>query len=80
MTKPLSGSYRYEGYIPDLIDKIADKAGFKYKIRMVMDARYGERTQDGRWNGMIGDIVRGVRSHQMFIVATFLAKRDCFDS
>ena len=61
-TRLESGSREFTGYIPDLLKELADIAEFEYDLYLVADARYGELLSDGgTWNGMIGDIVEGVR-------------------
>jgi len=50
----------YEGFCVDLAAKIAQLVGFDYKIRPVQDGAYGTKDENGRWNGMVGEIVRHV--------------------
>jgi len=50
----------FEGYIVDLLDGVADKAGFSYIIKLIADKKYGTRLDSGRWNGMIGEVHEGV--------------------
>jgi len=45
------------GFAVDLIAKIAEKAGFDYKLNLVGDGAYGVKRDDGKWNGMIGELV-----------------------
>ncbi|XP_074659201.1 glutamate receptor ionotropic, kainate 2-like [Tubulanus polymorphus] len=47
----------FEGYIVDLVNALADEVGFKYKLKLVADGRYGALTPDGKWNGMIGELI-----------------------
>lgn len=51
----------YEGYCVDLIKKIADDLKFQYKIKEVDDGSYGRKTDLGEWNGMIRELIDGVR-------------------
>ena len=51
----------FEGFIPDLLESLARRIGFDYEIRLVRDSRYGSQNADGTWNGMIGELIRGVR-------------------
>lgn len=44
----------------DLLSEIAKKLGFKYRVHMVRDGSYGRQDESGNWNGMIGEVVRGV--------------------
>lgn len=61
----LTGNDKYEGYCIDLLDAIASSEHFdnnmKYVIREVADNSYGRKDADGRWNGMIGELLSGVR-------------------
>ncbi|CAJ0597644.1 unnamed protein product [Cylicocyclus nassatus] len=49
----------YEGLCIDLIDMIREELNFTYTIYEVEDGIYGSIEQDGRWNGLIGDLVSG---------------------
>ncbi|XP_022701514.1 glutamate receptor ionotropic, kainate 2-like [Varroa jacobsoni] len=59
----LTGNDKYEGYCIDLLDAIASSEHFdnnmKYVIREVADNSYGRKDADGRWNGMIGELLSG---------------------
>lgn len=56
----LSKGMQLEGFCMDLLSEIAKKVGFKYKVQMVKDGSYGRQDDSGNWNGMIGEVVRGV--------------------
>ena len=45
----------------DLLEEVAQIAGFDYTLELVPDGRYGEK-RDNKWNGMVGQIVNGVSS------------------
>lgn len=49
-----------EGYCIDLISELSKKLGFTYKLHLVKDNRYGAMDSSGNWNGMIGEVIRGV--------------------
>ena len=51
----------YVGFIPDFLERLSLMIGFDYEIRLVRDGMYGSRKQDGYWNGMIGELIGGVR-------------------
>ncbi|XP_078533110.1 glutamate receptor 2 isoform X1 [Lissotriton helveticus] len=54
------GNERYEGYCVDLATEIAKHCGFKYKLTIVADGKYGARDQETKiWNGMVGELVYG---------------------
>ncbi|XP_061591562.1 probable glutamate receptor [Cololabis saira] len=55
----MSRGSQLEGYCVDLISELSKKLGFKYKIHMVKDGRYGAMDSSGQWNGMIGEVIRG---------------------
>ena len=57
---PLHGNDRYQGYIVDFIKKLSEEVGFKYILRVVKDGSYGDKSFDGTWNGMIGEVLRQV--------------------
>lgn len=44
----------------DLLSEIAKKLGFKYRVQLVKDSAYGRQDDSGNWNGMVGEVVRGV--------------------
>lgn len=44
----------------DLLSEVAKKLGLKYKVHLVKDSAYGRQDESGNWNGMIGEVVRGV--------------------
>lgn len=46
----------------DLLSEVAKKVGFKYKVQLVKDGAYGRQEESGNWNGMVGEVVRGVSS------------------
>jgi len=52
----------YEGFCVDLAEQIAHFVGFDYVIRPVKDGMYGAKYPNGTWNGMVGELVRHVRS------------------
>jgi ABC-type amino acid transport substrate-binding protein len=55
---PPSKNDDFEGYIPDMMEKIGAKLNQKYKLRLVGDGRYGA-VEGGRWSGMIGEVKDG---------------------
>lgn len=60
--KPLVGTEQYEGYCVDLSKMVARIVGFDYRIEAVKDGRYGGETKNGSWDGMIGELIRQVRT------------------
>lgn len=55
----LSEGSELEGYCIDLISELSKKLGFKYKVQLVKDDRYGAMDASGNWNGMVGEVIRG---------------------
>ncbi|KAK6493319.1 glutamate receptor 2 isoform X7 [Huso huso] len=54
------GNDMYEGYCVDLAAEIAKHCGFKYKLSIVPDGKYGARDAETKiWNGMVGELVNG---------------------
>ena len=51
---------QFEGYIPDLIEKLSKTADFKYEIKLAEDNKYGQQLDDGSYDGMIGELIDGV--------------------
>jgi ABC-type amino acid transport substrate-binding protein len=49
---------QYQGYLVDLLNEVANRAGFTYKFRQSPDGRYGA-PRPGGWSGIIGDIING---------------------
>ncbi len=58
--KPLTGNDRYEGFCADVAEQIARIVDFEYKVVPVKDGKYGGINADGTWNGMVGELIRGV--------------------
>lgn len=64
----------------DLLSEVAKKVGFKYKVRLVKDGAYGRQDESGNWNGMIGEVVRGVSSAAFKPVKTLQNLKERKDS
>lgn len=56
----MSRGSELEGYCIDLVSELSKKLGFKYKLHLVKDNRYGAMDSSSNWNGMIGEIIRRV--------------------
>jgi hypothetical protein len=62
----LVGNAKYDGYAADLAHEVAMRIGtpsnpIDYIIRPVLDGFYGgQNPEDGSWNGMMGELIRGV--------------------
>lgn len=60
----LEGNDRFEGYCAELAQLIARNMKIHYKLNLVNDSEYGAYSADSKqgWNGMIGELIRGVSS------------------
>ncbi|XP_061544567.1 probable glutamate receptor isoform X1 [Phycodurus eques] len=55
----MSKGSQLEGFCMDLLSEVAKKLDFRYKVHLVKDASYGRQDDNGHWNGMVGEVVRG---------------------
>ena len=71
----------FRGYIPDLLEKLAEQPGCdcRFNLRLVADGKYGAWDDESGWNGMIGEVVSGVRVATVLITAFIVHDliRDC---
>lgn len=51
----------------DLLSEVAKKVGFKYRVQLVKDGSYGRQDENGTWNGMIGEVMRGVSTRKLIL-------------
>ena len=61
MTQADNGDEMFEGLSIDLLNKLSEKMGFRYTIRLVADGLYGGQLEDGSWTGLVGDLTRRVK-------------------
>jgi hypothetical protein len=54
------GNDKFEGFCIDLLEHLATDLGFTYTLHLVKDDSYGTAVAKDQWNGMIGEILRGV--------------------
>ncbi|CAH3015261.1 unnamed protein product, partial [Porites evermanni] len=52
------GTESFKGYCMDLLDELARILKFSYEIYTSPDGLYGAETENGSWNGMIGELIR----------------------
>ena len=50
----------YKGYVMDLINKLKEDLFFEVEFYLVEDGNYGGQDSNGKWNGMVGDLVNDV--------------------
>jgi len=76
----LSGNDRYEGYLVDLINLLADKLGFSFTLQMVGDGKYGQAGPDpGKWSGMIGEVISGTADMAVVDMTITKAREEVVD-
>ena len=46
----------------ELLSHIARELDFKYEMYLVPDGNFGKKKENGEWNGMIGEVLKGVRA------------------
>ena len=46
-----------EGFMVDLLDKIAERLGFNYTIYEAPDKTYGAKQANGEWTGIMGELM-----------------------
>ena len=66
------GNDRFHGYVADFTELLSERVGFRYRLKLVSDGRWGTRQEDGTWAGMTGEVLRHVSSststeHQNFV-------------
>jgi len=66
----LTGNDQYQGYCADLAQKIAELVQFNYELKMVQDDKFGAKV-NGTWNGMVGELISGVRKPRVDAVHCF---------
>lgn len=49
----------FTGYGPELMSKIAEKAGFEYELSVLPEGKYGQIV-DGKPNGLVGEVYEKV--------------------
>ena len=54
----------YEGFCIDLIEELAKMLHFTYEIYPSPDGQYGGITENGTWDGMMGELVNKVSTHR----------------
>lgn len=56
------GKPKWEGYCIDLLNKLAENNSldFDYEIVEPKNGTFGIRSEDGSWDGIVGDLAMGV--------------------
>lgn len=59
-TAPAKGNARFRGFCMELLDLLSRELGFTFAVELVKDGKYGDSNDGGKWNGMIGELLRNV--------------------
>ncbi|XP_078384338.1 glutamate receptor ionotropic, kainate 2-like isoform X1 [Oculina patagonica] len=54
--KEVDGSFSYHGFCIDLLNELARNLKFSYEIYTSTDGLYGAETENGTWDGLIGEL------------------------
>lgn len=73
--KSKDGSISFKGYCIDLLEELARNLHFTYDIYTTPDGNYGAETENGTWNGMIGELITRVGIKQSIHFEFFLGER-----
>lgn len=60
------GTVSLQGYSVDLMNELSRILKFTYEMYPAPDGFYGTVTENGTWNGMIGEILNGVMVINLF--------------
>ncbi len=50
---------KFNGYLIDFLEELQKIKTFSYNLTLVKDGKFGVEGADGKWNGMIGELIRG---------------------
>lgn len=51
---------KYDGYMVEFIKEVMKELKLPYRIQLVKDDNYGNEQANGSWDGMVGEVIRGV--------------------
>lgn len=69
--KTEGGRISYSGFCIDLLDELAKILKFTSEIYVSPDGKYGFETENGNWNGMIGELLNEVfKSFFLYVLVT----------
>lgn len=54
-----NGDAIWEGYCIDFIQKLSEEMSFDYELIKPVNGTFGIKLEDGKWDGLIGDLVTG---------------------
>ena len=52
-----SGNNQFEGFCIDLLERIAAICNFTYRIKLVDDGYHGSLMENGKWSGIVGELI-----------------------
>lgn len=58
--KDEKGREMWEGYCIDFIQKLSEEMQFDYDLIVPEDRQFGKKLSSGHWDGLIGDLAKGV--------------------
>ncbi|XP_046979209.1 ionotropic receptor 25a [Schistocerca americana] len=70
-----NGSTKFKGYCIDLINAIRNITNFEIEIYEVADGKFGNMDEEGRWNGMIKDLI-DKKAHIALGALSVMAERE----
>ena len=67
------GNVQWEGYCIDFAERIAEKLDFDYVLVPPTRGLFGDRVPglNNTWDGLVGDLVTGVKSSTAFVVIIY---------
>lgn len=61
-TSDVPQNEKFDGYIVQFIEEVMGELKLPYEIQIVADDNYGNELLNGSWDGMVGEVIRGVRA------------------
>lgn len=59
--KDENGKEMWDGYCVDFVKKLSEEMQFDYDLVVPEDRKFGKKLPNGQWDGLIGDLAKGVR-------------------
>lgn len=69
------GKKIWEGYCIDFIQKLSEEMQFDYDLVVPDDLEFGRKLPNGEWNGLIGDLAKGVGFIFLKYISKFLKRQ-----
>ena len=61
-----AGAHRYEGFCIDMVTALSEILGFTFDIYPAPGGRMGTRLANGSWDGLVGQVMNGVSTRQIY--------------